>query len=370
MTALLVVAMSGALAAAQTPAGAGVIAGRVVEERTNTPIAEARVMLVEMRAPEPGAIPPQREATSGSDGTFRFEGLAPGRYRLNVLKAGYVGLVPGAPPPPFITIEAGAPVAAPVIALQRGGVIAGRVLSPSGEPVAEARVMAMRRPPGAPAGRLAMSGPPAMTNDLGEFRLHSLAPGEYYVQATPRIGPPNARSTPSATMLAPTFYPGTTEMANAQPVTIGGGATLGSIEIGILQVPAFSIKGIVVDEAGAPVANAAVMLGADPSLGVPSFGGPSRTRTAADGTFSIEGVASGTYRLTAAAPTVSKAAAGGPERGSVGGTFGSGGIGGTAYMTETSNGVTTQYRFDSDAVSVVIQSNHVSGVQVTAKRPR
>jgi protocatechuate 3,4-dioxygenase beta subunit len=224
--------------------------------------------------------------------------------------------------------------------------------------------MAIHRSPGAPAGRLVMSGPPVMTNDLGEFRLHSLAPGEYYVQATPRIGPPNAPSTPSALILAPTFYPGTTEVAAAEPITIGVGAMLGDIEIGILQVPAFSIKGIIVDEAGTPVANAAVMVSSDPLLGENFVGSPSRTRTAADGTFSIEGMASGTYRLTAAAPCQ------GCRRRTDEGRWRHSGQAacGTAF-DQTMNGV-PPVRFDSDAVSVVIQDNHVSGVQVTAKQLR
>jgi len=217
-----------------------------------------------------------------------------------------------------------------------------------------------------------MSGPPATTNDLGEFRLHSLAPGDYYLQASPRFEPLNTRSASGGVIIAPTFYPGTTDTAAAQPVTIGGGATLNGIDIRVLQVPAFSIKGIVVDEAGTPVNNAAVMLAFDPALGVPIVNGPSRTRTAADGTFTIEGVASGTYRLTAAAPIVSKAPAGGPNRGMVGGlSFGSGGAGvGPQFMTETINGVTTEYRFEGQAVAVGIQNDHVSGVRVTVTQPR
>ena len=106
---------------------------------------------------------------------------------------------------------------------------------------------------------------------------------------------------------------------------------------------------------------------------MPMLNGPSRTRTEANGTFTIEGVASGAYRLTAAAPIVSKVPGGGPERGTIGGTVGSIGrgiVGGPAYMTETMNGVTTQYRFEAEAVAVVIQNDHVSEVRVTAKRPR
>jgi protocatechuate 3,4-dioxygenase beta subunit len=370
--------LAGSPLAQQSAPSGGSIAGRVVEEGTNTPVADARVMVMVMMTAPPaaGQPPPQPyQANSASDGTFRFDGLPPGRYRVSAQKAGYASFGPGSPRPALVVLQAGGPGATQVIALQRGGVITGRVLSPAGEPMAEARVTAMRRPPGAAAGgRLFMSGPPATTNDLGEFRLHSLAPGEYYLQASPRFEPPNTRSGRSAVIIAPTFYPGTTDTAAAQPVTIGSGATLNGIEIRVLQVPAFAIKGIVVDEAGTPVANAAVMLSSDPSLGVPIVNGPSRTRTAADGTFTVEGIASGSYRLTAAAPIVSKAAAGGPARGSVGATFasgiGGGIVGGPAHMTETMNGVTTEYRFEGQAVVVELQNDHVSGVRITVKQPR
>jgi hypothetical protein len=341
-------------------------------------------MIMLMAPPSPGQPPPRPyQADTSSDGTFRFEGLPPGRYRVSAQKAGYAIPGPGSPPPAIITLEAGGPAASQVIALQRGGVIAGRVLSPTGEPMAEARVTAMRRPPGAPGGRLMMAGPGATANDLGEFRLHSLPPGDYYIQASPRFEPPNARSAPVASVTAPTFYPGTTDAASAQLVTIGAGATLNGIEIGLLRAPAYSIKGIVVDEDGRPVANAAIMLMPDPVQGIPPFAGPSRPRSAADGSFAMEGVRSGSYRLSAASPIVSKGDRTGARTGistgistglSGGLTTAGGGIrfgsGGGPLMTETVNGVTTEYRFDTAGeVAIVVRDDHVTGLQVIAKRP-
>src|SRR5262245_12201839 len=102
--------LTGPAAAQQPPSSAGVIAGRVVEEGTNVPITDARVMLMIMPTapPAPGQPPPQpHQANTGSDGTFRFEGLPPGRYRVSAQKAGYAMPGPGSPPPPLITLEAG-----------------------------------------------------------------------------------------------------------------------------------------------------------------------------------------------------------------------------------------------------------------------
>ncbi len=194
---------------------------------------------------------------------------------------------PVTPPPPPVVIEAGGPPAAPVVVLQRGGVIAGRVLAPGGDPIAKASVFAMRHLPGDPSGRLLMAAPFESTNDLGEFRIHSLAAGEYYIQAAL---PSETSNAPRTTVLARTFYPGTAEPSAARPVTITAGATIGALEIALLEVPAYAIRGVVVDEAGIPVANAGVMLSGDPSRGPYII--QSRTRAGADGSFALEGVQS------------------------------------------------------------------------------
>ena len=343
---------------AQSTPTTGVIAGRVIEEGTNAPIADARISLFSMARPADGQVPQSQQTTSARDGTFRFEGLAPGRYRLNGQKAGYV--MPGSviPLPPPVEIEAGGPPAAPVVVLQRGGVIAGRVLAPGGDPIVQAPVFALQRKPGDPSGPLLMAAPFESTNDLGEFRIHSLAAGDYDIQAAPRSNYSNA---PSTTVLARTFYPGTAEASTAQPVRVAAGATIGGIDISLLQLPAYAIRGVVVDEGGIPVANAGVMLSGDRTR--ESSITQSRTRSGPDGAFAIEGVQSGTYRLNAAWPNASKS-----ERPGVSGS--STGPGGVRVITEFRNGITTELRFEpAGEVGIEVQNDHVSGVQLIVKRP-
>ena len=365
------------LGAAQSAPNAGVVAGRVVEAGTNAPVADARVMLSAATRPTLGQIPQAREAASGPDGAFRFEGLEPGPYRLTVQKAGFVGSGP-ATPPRMITIEAGGGPVAPVVTMERGAVITGRVLTPKGEPMADARVSVFSRPTGAPAGRLMMAGPAAVTNDLGEFRVHSLAAGEYFIQAIPRPLPPMARTDPSATTVAATFYPGTVDPSAAQPLSIGRSATLNGVDIAMLEVPAFSVRGVVVDEAGRPVENASVMLMPDPRIGI--SWGPGRARSSADGQFRIDGIVEGTYLLRAAAPAVTKDSTAGAVNGPVSGivgpitsgmssSIGGGGPSGPAFMTETAGGVTTTYRFDeSQQLRIRVDSAEVTGLQIIVKR--
>ena len=318
--------------------------------------------------PAPGQLPQQREATSGADGTFRFDDLGPGAYRLTVRKSGFVN--PGSRdmlnPPPTIRIEAGKPSPAALLTLERGAVIAGRVLSPNGQPVSETRLGVFRRSQRAPGGPLMMAGPPATTHDLGEFRLHSLPAGEYFVQAGPRPTSFRAQTAPSKTMIAPTFYPGTTDPATAQPLSVGGGATLNGIEIALLEVPAFSVRGTVVDEVGRPVKDASIVLMADPAMGVTSlFAGQGRAQTSADGQFRIDGVAAGVYFANAAAPLVAKSNSSGAERGTISGLVGS-----LGNMTEsyTRDGVTTTYRFDqSGQVRVTVQGGDTTDLRLIAR---
>src|SRR5205807_824498 len=69
-------------------------------------------------------------------------------------------------------------------ALPRGSVVTGRIVDEFGEPMPEVQVAAMRyqfiqgRRQLTPAGRF------ASTNDIGEFRLFGLSPGQYYLSAT------------------------------------------------------------------------------------------------------------------------------------------------------------------------------------------
>src|SRR4029077_420830 len=90
------------------------------------------------------------------------------------------------------------------VAFQRGVGTSARVLDQKGEPMTDARVMALRRitPPGtstAPPRLIPapMQGP-QQTNDIGEYRVAGLPPGESVLAASPRafgFAGPGAAST-------------------------------------------------------------------------------------------------------------------------------------------------------------------------------
>jgi Carboxypeptidase regulatory-like domain len=355
----LVVALS--LSQAAPVATTGGIAGRVTVEGGNTPVAGARVMLFPMERPNgPMGIPPQ--AITDQDGGFGFDRLAPGEYRLDVQKTGFAPLSYPNVRPITVQVVAGQTADGVRVQLKRGGVVSGKVLDPSGEPFTDARVMAMRRinqsSDGAPPRFIPapMQGS-QQTNDLGEFRIAGLAPGEYYIAAmrgtnnlgVSRSAAPPASSGAARTVPTTTFYPGTTDPAGAQSVAVVAGAEVSSLVFTMQSGPAFRVSGVVVADDGAPVARAMVMLVGDPRNGM--FMGPAgNTQSGEDGRFVIDDVSAGSYRAQAMVPMTA-------------GASGSGAAGGIVSFSSSDLG-----RSEPPA-EVVVTDADVRGVRVIVRRP-
>jgi protocatechuate 3,4-dioxygenase beta subunit len=356
----------------------------VIEDGTNAPIAGARVLAVQDRGPAPLTAGDRPfEAVSGVDGGFTFERMPPGRYVVTAQKSGYAAFPRRAVPSSPLEVRAGEHATAHDLVLSQAGVIAGRVIDESGRPVTEAMIVPMRRQPGrAPALQLMPSGGGERTNDRGEFRLDSLAAGEYYLRALPSPRGTFAGSprTSARTVLMPTYFPSTTEPDAAQPIWVTAGQTSGDVAIRMLAGPAFQITGVVVDDGGSPVGGAMVVVTPDRSGSGPYAGPfPSQPRTDADGRFAVDGITAGEYILSAAAPRVMSrvANAGGTTGGIVGGfsSWSSGGRGvagagaGTS-VTEMRDGITVQYRTDpATAQHITVNDADVAGVQLVAHRP-
>jgi protocatechuate 3,4-dioxygenase beta subunit len=336
-------------------------------------------------------IGPPPQAVADEDGRFVFNRLAPGAYRIDAEKTGFVPLNgPGGAR--TVDVAAGQLMTI-LLQLERGGVVTGRVLDPKGEPLADASIVALRyTTTAASASRqfIRTGGRGGQTNDIGEYRLSGLAAGEYYIAAMPRgvspfggpgVTPPtgNAR-----TAITATFYPGTADQAAAQPIAVAAGAEVGNISFTMQSAPAFRVSGIVVDENGDPVADAMVMMMGDPRSGMfmgPAGGGQSR----ADGRFTIGEVPAGTYRVTASIPIRMN------SPGSNGGfvTFGTGPI---VNGSAVSSGAVSSGAVSSGVVAgvtggvvgsvagvavvggeqpteVVVTDTDVSGVRIVVRRP-
>jgi carboxypeptidase family protein len=278
--------------------------GRVVVAGSSTPIAGARVTLSRVWSrdetpPTPARPDPQR--VTDEDGRFTFERILPGEYQVRFSKVGFapdVRLPIGDVfvGPRRVQLVAGQAIDLGDLSLERGVSIAGRVLDSSGEPVADVVVRALQ--PGGPQSRMSMehpvpAGDPADTNDVGEFRLFGLPPGAYFIAASPRPLNLGAR-TAARTVSTMTYFPSTVDAAAASAVNVPAGGSTNGIEIRLVAVAGYHVTGVVVDGDGKGVAGATVVL-----MSWNMFQATGNSRTAANGTFTIDGVPSGEHRATA-----------------------------------------------------------------------
>ena len=125
-------------------------------------------------------------ATSQSDGTFRFEGLEPGEYRLSGERAGFVYTQYGSKGAfgagTALALQPGQHLTNINLALTPQGVISGKVLDDDGDPMGQVSVRLLSRSwmrgkeVYFPMGQNS-------TNEQGEFRISNLSPGKYYLSA-------------------------------------------------------------------------------------------------------------------------------------------------------------------------------------------
>jgi hypothetical protein len=271
--------------------GTATIRGRVLAADTGQPLRKAQVRAVA------GEMRENRLATTDADGKYEFKLLPAGRYNISASKGSYVGLQygqqrPFEPGKPLEILD-GQTVEKVDFALPRGGVITGRILDEFGEPLADAQVAAQRYQNVGGRRRLVPAGRPATTNDIGEFRLFAIPPGQYYLSATLRnfgmMGDTDDRSG-----YAPTYFPGTANMAEAQKVTIGLGQTVSDVNMALMPTRTARITGTAVDLQGRPLVGVVMAMPRGDSM-MMMFGPPGQIKP--DGSFSINGLAPGTYML-------------------------------------------------------------------------
>ena len=268
------------------------IRGRTTTD-TGAPIRRA-----EIRAVSDGGV--SRMTTSDGDGRFELRDLPAGSFRVSASKSGFVTLQYGQ----RRVLEAGKAVelkeggsATADMTLPRGGAIAGRIYDRFGEPLANVRVDALRSRFVQGSRRIQPAGIGDVTDDTGAFRLFGLTPGEYYVAARPAGGRPGDGR-------ALVFYPGTSDIAQAQRLTVDAAAEASAL-FQLVPLATSSVGGTVVNASGSPIEasvslfSEALGLGyANPVSGVQ--GGLTLSGHAGpDGRFFIDGVPPGPYTAQA-----------------------------------------------------------------------
>jgi protocatechuate 3,4-dioxygenase beta subunit len=252
-----------------------------------------------------------RQMTTDSQGAFEFTGLPAGTYRLMAsagqYSAAYLGIAYGAKKPSApgssdlgqpIELTNGQTFDKAVIGLPRGAVITGRVTDENGDALARVQVYGIFFQPGSSRGQ--RNGSNAQTDDLGQFRLYGLAPGEYEVVAEARgptfvqpNAPPETEEDKIGFMM--TYYPGTADEGAAQHVRARVDGETPGVEIRMVSGRLFRVSGMVTDSLGRVSARMNGSMSKRMSGGVSSSFGFS---TDEQGRFQVRNIPPGNYRLT------------------------------------------------------------------------
>lgn len=260
----------------------GIIAGRVVDAVTGTPVPGATVTLdwvsaeaaassaPVVRTPlAPGAVRPGVQVTDET-GRFEYAGLTAGRFRLQVrggpgYRWGYFGMQTSwdvAAQNVQHELRSSERLTGIALKLWPSGSISGTVRDEFGEPLVKASLRLFERQPGALTSDWTRTTVSAETDDRGQYRLGDRAlrgyvgdgpgtlpgpgPGEYLIVVTaPPGGPAGTAAFPGAV-----FSGGTRSAVDAQVISLGEGEHRTGIDIVVPTKPGadwVSLRGRVVN---------------------------------------------------------------------------------------------------------------------------
>ena len=276
-------------------AGTATIRGHVVAADTGQPLRKAQVRITS------GELRENRLTSTDADGTYEFKEVIAGRYNVSASKGSYVALQygqlrPFEPGKPF-EILAAQTLEKVDFALPKGAILTGRLLDEFGEPLPDAMVSVQRYQNMGGQRRLIPAGRTSMTNDIGEFRLFAVPPGQYYLSATLR--PMGMGDTDDRSGYAPTYFPGTTSIAEAQKVAVGLGQIVNDINMTLMPTRVSRVTGTAVDSQGRPMSGMVMATPRTDSM-MMMFGPPAQIK--ADGSFVVSSLAPGRYMLQVRGP--------------------------------------------------------------------
>ena len=287
----------------------GSIQGTVLSGATGQVLRRAQVTLKPANSAGAGLF-----QTTDESGSFSFPKVATGRYSITVQRDGYMPLSAGRigdyKMPPIFSVNSGETISSFVFRMTPSGVVTGKVKFDDAEPAADVMIQLYRSY--YERGRHGyIASATTRTDDRGEYRVHGLDPGSYYVVAIYRAPPrpPDAQEQTRKDGLgnpvpelsyAVTFFPQAQKMSDAVPVKVAPGDEVGGIDIFLTLVHTVHIRGQVFSTVkGGLIAGPRVTLRMNDADNTASVSAPMTVTLDKDQSFDVEGVTAGPYLLMA-----------------------------------------------------------------------
>ncbi len=269
-----------AIVLAACPLAAETLAGKVVEDRSGSPLPS-----VELRVTRSGDRQLAADLETGGDGQFRGAGLPAGDYRIEVLKPNYA--------PAALTVRLSPQTGPLTIRLARFGAISGHVADAGGKTIPSARIWVFTKAAG---GALQAFGNGAAVDDRGQYRVYGLPPGEYSLAlAYGASGGAGSGGSASSTIgSGARFYP---DNRNPQWFQVAGGEDYADINFTPIPTVLSRVGGKV--EPGGRGYAVALTAVDQPYIATASLRLDSK-----DSAFQFEGIPAGSYDLFASGPTI------------------------------------------------------------------
>jgi hypothetical protein len=230
-----------------TPKEPGTIAGIVIDALSQRPLKGADVRLRGLPSDSGTASGSQLSpASTDANGRFVFDSVASGRYVVMVSCDGYVSNRGDSfrQRGELVSLAPGQHLSDIVIRLSPDGTIAGHITNEAGKALRGVAVLAMKS--SYPHGMRELHDvASSATNDAGEYRITTLAPGKYYIRAKP---PASLKAKPgSDNAYVPLYYPAANDQSHSVALVLRAGEELVGIDMTLAPVHTVHIRGTVIN---------------------------------------------------------------------------------------------------------------------------
>jgi Carboxypeptidase regulatory-like domain len=287
------------------------IEGRVVSAANGEPVGRVMLTLRHVGKAGGGAGEPANYTTlSDAQGRFAMQDIEPGKYQFSAERTGFASVEYGARRPgrsgTTLSLDTGQRLSGVVFRLTPQAVVAGRIVDEDGDPVERVSVRLMPYIYRTGGKKQLTAAEWAETDDLGEYRLFGLSPGNYLLEATYQSYLVSLRPTERAAGkvpeegYVPTYYPGTTDIRNAIALELAPGTQLRGMDFTLSKARTVRVRGRV---GGRDLGEQMIMITLVPrDLSLADWDMMRRTRVEdPQGRFELTGVRPGSYVIVAMA---------------------------------------------------------------------